>query len=159
MKSAILALLTLAAPAIATAQTTPGTYNGNVYVSSFLGACQHGYGIFGGGGGAEGLIWKGVSLGGEVSYQSFTDGWGLGMFTVQPGYHFKGKNRTSKWDPFVTFGVGIATSNHGGHGGTANLGAGANYWFKDKMAIRFVARTQAVADEGMFSFGIGISFR
>lgn len=157
MKRAILSVLLLTVPAIA--QNTPGTYNGNVYVTSFAGMCQHGYGIFGGGGGAEALLWKGVSIGAEGSYQSFTDGWGFGMFTVQPGYHFKGKNRAAKWDPFVTFGIGGIAGNRGGFGATANLGGGANYWFKDKMAVRFEARSQAFAEEGMFVFGIGISFR
>lgn len=157
MKPAIFSLLLLAVPALA--QERPATYNGNLYATAFAGACQHGYGLFGGGGGAEGLIWKGVSLGVEGSYQSFTGGWGFGMFTVQPGYHFKGRNRAAKWDPFVTFGIGGVAGNHGGFGGAANVGAGANYWYKDKMAFRFEGRVQSFAKEGMFVFGVGLSFR
>lgn len=135
------------------------TYNGNIYATSFLGACQHGYFLGGAGGGAEGLIWKGVSVGAEASYQSFSDGWGFGLFTIQPGVHFKGKNRAARWDPFVTYGLGIVTSNQGGFGGTGNVGAGANYWFRDKLAVRFSGRVQAFANEAMFVFSLGISFR
>lgn len=161
MKATMFALLFLSAAGEAAAQARPETrsYNGNYYVTAFMGGCQHGYGLFGGGAGAEGLLWKGLSIGGEASYQTFTDGWGLTYLTVQPGYHFRGKNRASKWDPFVTMGMGLAIGNRGGYGGTANIGGGANYWFKDKMAVRFSVRMQGIAEEGMVVGSIGISFR
>ncbi len=161
MKPILLTIILLAAPVAASAQITSETaaYNGNAYVKALAGACQHGYGLYGGGGGAEAILWKGISLGGEVSHQAFSDGWGLTYFTVQPGFHFKGRSRASKWDPFLTVGLGGAVSNRGGNGATANFGGGFNYWLKDKVAFRFDVRTQAIADEAMVVFGFGVSFR
>jgi len=161
MKSALPIFVFLAIRIAASAQANPETpnYNGNVYAKAFTGTCQHGYLLYGGGGGAEGILWKGISVGGEVSYQAFSDGWGLTYFTVQPGFHFNGRKRTTKWDPFISLGLGGAISNHGGYGGTSNFGGGFNYWFKDRTALRFDVRAQAVGEEAMVVFGFGVSFR
>jgi len=134
-------------------------YNGNVYGYFTAGACNHGYGIFGGGGGAEGFVWKGISVGVDANYQQFTDGWGFGSLTPNFGYHFINRDKAVRWDPFVTIGAGPVFGS-GGTSGTANLGGGATYWFKPRVGIRFEYRAQVVAyEEGIHSFRIGFSFR
>jgi hypothetical protein len=161
MKASLAVLLILAAPTAAFSQAIADapSYKGLVYATALAGACQHGFPLFGGGGGGEAIFWKGISLGGEASYQSFTDGWGIGYFTLQPGFHFKGRNRKAKWDPFVTAGFGGAVSNDGGRAAAGNLGGGVNYWFSDRTALRITGRIQGAGEEGTFVFGIGVSFR
>jgi hypothetical protein len=134
-------------------------YYGNVYGYFTAGACNHGYGIFGGGGGAEGFLWKGISAGVDTSYQQFTDGWGFGFFTPQFGYHFINRNKPVRWDPFVTTGGGAAFTS-GDSTGTANLGAGVTYWFKPRLGVRLEYRLHVVAyEEALNTFRIGFSFR
>jgi hypothetical protein len=55
--------------------------------------------------------------------------------------------------------MGLATGSRGGYGGAGNLGGGATYWFKDKLGIRLEGRLVAVAEEAMYTFRIGFSFR
>lgn len=155
-----LLLLTICAcgSALAQPQAESKRYNGNVYGFGVMGACQHGYGLFGGGGGAEALLWKGISAGVDVSYQSFTDGAGFGMLTPQFGYHFTNRTKPLRWDPFVTAGAGMGWLS-GGTAGTGNAGGGFNYWFKPRVAIRAEFRVQLISSEGLFTGRIGISFR
>jgi hypothetical protein len=134
-------------------------YNGNYYGYFTAGACQHGYGIFGGGGGAEGFLWKGISVGVDASYQQFTDGWGFGLITPQFGYHFINRSKPVKWDPFVTIGGGVAIPGAGATG-TGNFGGGVTYWFKPRWGLRLEYRAHVVAyEEGLNTFRIGFSFR
>lgn len=135
-----------------------GRYNGNFHGFAVMGACQHGYGLFGGGGGAEALLWKGISAGVDVSYQSFTDGNGFGMLTPQFGYHFTNRTKPLRWDPFVTVGAGIGWLS-GGSAATGNLGGGFNYWFRPRMAIRVEFRVHGISSEGLATGRIGFSFR
>ncbi len=135
-----------------------GRYNGNLHAFAVLGSCRHGYGLFGGGGGAEALLWKGVSGGVDVSYQSFTDGSGLGMLTPQLGYHFTNRARALRWDPFLTAGAGVGWVP-GGSAATGNLGGGFNYWFKPSAAIRVEFRAHGISTEALATFRIGLSFR
>jgi hypothetical protein len=153
-----LSLLVLSC-AWAQSQPAPATYNGNYYGFGSFGACQHGYGIFGGGGGAEGLLWKGVSVGVDGSYQQFTDGGGYGFLTGQGGYHFVNRKAPLRWDPFVTAGAGVVFGKSGGSGPTANLGGGAIYWVKPRLGIRFEFRIHAMSDEAISTGRIGLSFR
>jgi hypothetical protein len=153
-------ILGLVLPLVLAAQDAdkPRAYSGSGYLFAVAGACQHGYAFAGGGGGAEALVWKGLTVGAEGSYQSFSDGWGFGIGTAQVGYHFMGKNRAAKWDPFVTYGMGMATSG-GGFGRAGNLGGGGTYWFKDRVGLRMEGRVQAFSEEAMFAFRVGLSFR
>ena len=157
-KSSILILLS-ACFSCAQAQPHERPYNGNFHAFGVMGACQHGYGLFGGGGGAEGLVWKGITLGADVSYQAFTDGWGFGMVSGQVGYHFVNRSQPLKWDPFVTYGMGGVFGSKGGMSGTARLGGGFNYWFKPRMAVRVEFRAHGMPDEVLATARIGVSFR
>jgi hypothetical protein len=136
-------------------------YNGNYHAFGVMGACQHGYRLFGGGAGAEGLVGKGVSLGADVSYQSFAGGGGFNMITGQFGYHFVDRSKPLRWDPFVTLGAGGAFASEGGGSATVNFGGGFNYWFKPRIALRaeFRAHALAQAEEVLASARIGLSFR
>jgi len=62
-------------------------YNGNGYGYFTIGGCQHGYALYGGGGGGEALVWRGLTVGGEGGYQKFSDGWGFGTLFGDVGYH------------------------------------------------------------------------
>ena len=160
MNRILMTLILLAVPVRGWGQVAekPFRYDGNWYGFTNLGACMHGYGLFGGGLGAEGLLWKGITAGVDTSYQSFTDGWHFGMASVQLGYHFVNRNKRAKWDPFATYGVGIGFTE-GGYGGSGNLGGGFNYWFKDRIALRVEARIHGVAGEVIVTGRIGVSFR
>lgn len=156
----LLGVLTAGAVPAGAQETATQTkrYNGNYYGYFTAGACQHGYGIFGAGGGAEGFLWKGISVGVDASYQQFTDGWGFGLLTPQFGYHFINRDKPVKWDPFVTLGAGLAFA--GAAAGTGNLGGGVTYWFKPRLGIRVEYRSHVVAyEEGLQTFRIGVSFR
>lgn len=156
------ALVCALAASSAIAAQSPGElrrYNGNYHAFGVMGACQHGYGLFGGGGGAEALLWKGLSLGADASYVSFTDGWGFGMVSAQIGYHFVDRSKPLRLDPFVSFGPGALFGSGGRATGTGNFGGGVNYWFKPRIALRVEVRVHAAPEELMTTARIGLSFR
>jgi hypothetical protein len=160
MRNTLIWLLLLSPPAAMDAQTAKPdrSYDGSYYAFFTTGACQHGYALYGGGGGAEALVWKGLTIGGEASYQTFSDGWGFALGTLQLGYHLRGKNRSAKVDPFVTYGLGFAGCRCG-FGGSGNFGGGATYWFKDRIGLRLEGRLGGFAREALGTFRVGISFR
>ncbi len=160
MRVLAIAVLFAATPALLAGDPQkPLRYNGNGYAYFTGGACQHGYPLAGGGVGAEGFLWRGITLGGETSYQTFSDGLQFGLGQLQGGYHLVNRNGRAKWDPFVTTGIGLGYNFSGGVTGAANLGGGATYWFKDRLGLRMEFRVQGVSSEGIVTGRIGLSFR
>ncbi len=111
--------------------------------------------------GGEGSVYKGLGVGGELSYLSFSrfDN-GVGVLSPNASYHFRGVTKDGKWVPFVTGGYSLYFRNSAVSG--VNFGGGVNYWFKERIGLRFEVRDQVIALEGtghFVGFRAGISFR
>ena len=129
----------LAVPAWVSAEDPekPFRYNGSGYTYFNIGACQHGYRLLGGGGGGDGFLWRGLTVGADGGYHQFSDGWGFGLLTLNVGYHFVDRKKPKKVDPFVNLSLlGGAVGSQGGFGGGGYLGGGLNYWFKERIGDR-----------------------
>ena len=139
------------------------SYNGSAYGFFTAGACQHGYALYGGGGGVEGFLWKGLTAGVDVSQQRFADDrrtLGMTLFSVPVGYHFVDRNKPLKWDPFVSAGVIGVAAWQGSFGYHSNIGGGVTYWFKDRLGVRTEFRAHVIGyDEVTSQFRIGIAWR
>jgi len=162
MKALLPAAMMVAFPFLLAAQEPekPFRYNGNGHVYFTAGSCRHGYALAGAGGGGEGLLWRGLALGGDITYQSFVGDFGFGTAGLNVGYHFVNRDKPGKFDPFVKIiPLGVAVTS-GGMGGWGGMGGGLNYWFKRSMALRTEVHVQYVADdETMIVFRIGLAFR
>lgn len=114
------------------------------------------------GGGGEGLVYKGLGVGGEAGYvgpySSLNSG--LGVASVNGSYHFKNASQSGKLVPFVTGGYTLlfrsATAN------AVNFGGGVNYWFKERVGLRVEFRGHVPARDALsqiYGFRVGLSFR
>jgi hypothetical protein len=166
MRLTLITLISLAAlvPSVLSAQPAPQSkpyrYRGNGYAFGAIGACQHGYPLFGGGGGGEALLWKGLTVGAEGGAYTFSDGYSFGSIQPTLGWHFVDRNRRATNEGFVNFGPGIAFGvSRGGTSPWASIGGGMIRWINDKVGLRIEGRMQAFSSEGMFVGRIGVSFR
>ncbi len=115
------------------------------------------------GGGGEGLVAKGLGLGGDLGYgapwRSFGDG--IGTLSPNVSYHFLSRNREAKAEPFVTGGYTLFFRSGTANG--FNFGGGVNWWFKEGVGLRFEVRDNVMVangDTGHFiGFRIGLAFR
>lgn len=112
------------------------------------------------GGGAEGLVYKGLGLGAEVGYLSpFEDpGDGIGILSTNVSYHFRpASNR--KLVPFVTGGFSLGFRN--GASGGGNFGGGVQYWVRPRLGLRFEFRDHIFSSDTthLYGFRVGLSFR
>ena len=154
-------LLLGAAPALGSAQSY-GEHHGQGYAYFAPGASSPGgSGTIQMGGGGEGLVYKGVGLGGELGYlvpwQSFTHG--LGVVSFDGSYHF---NRSQKLVPFVSCGYTLFFRSGAVNG--INFGGGVNYWFRERVGLRLEFRDQVGIElEGpsshFYGLRVGLSFR
>lgn len=118
-------------------------------------------GFRGGGGGVNAHVWRGLTVGGDVS--AYQDNYykAVGTFGhagTQVGYHFS-RDEDGTLEPFVLFGVGAyfpEKSSAAVHGG-----GGLIYWFKPRLGFRLELRAGArpYGDNVDAIFRIGISFR
>lgn len=135
-------------------------YNGNGQVYFASGVCQHGYKHLGIGGGGEGFVWRGLTVGGDLGYHQFVDDVNFGLASLHVGYHFVDRQGPKKLDPFVNFSPLGAYFAGGGFGSAAGVGGGLNYWFNEKIGLRTEVRYQALgADESLIVFRLGVNFR
>jgi len=138
--SPLLRLAVILAGAVASASGQ--TYNG------------HGYGFFGmdapnggsllnlmsTGGGAEVFVYKGLAVGGDLAFmfpREYPSDW-VGLFSVNPAFHFVNRQRPGRVVPFVTGGYTLGFRN-----GTANLmnwGGGITGWMTQHVGLRTEAR-------------------
>jgi hypothetical protein len=112
------------------------------------------------GGGGEGVFYKGLGVGGEIGYTAPARelGNGIGLASINGVYVF-GK-RDSKLAPFVTGGYSLAFRNDTLN--MINFGGGVNYWFKDRVGLRFEFRDHVAtssADFHIYGFRAGLTFR
>lgn len=143
MKHSLIVLCFLALlPALASGQEADRKETGRGYVFFAPGVA------FGGGsssfllhfgGGGEANLYKGLGFGSEIGYlgpwQYMSQG--VGLLSVNCLYNFKIRNN-SKMAPFVTGGYSLLFRS--GHLNAMNFGAGVNYWFGDRIGMRFEAR-------------------
>ncbi|MEK7750808.1 MAG: hypothetical protein AAB654_02750 [Acidobacteriota bacterium] len=163
MKRTILAMTLFTIPAWPQAEppVKPFKYNGNGYTFFSVGTCQHRYTNVGVGGGGEGFIWRGLTIGGEIGYYRFPAdrNTGYGVATLGPGYHFVSRKNPAKWDPYVgisVLGLGFAP---GGLAAAGSLGGGVNYWFKEKIGLQTGVQIRVIGEEALALFRIGLTFR
>lgn len=111
------------------------------------------------GGGGEGLLYKGLGVGGEIGYLGLARslGDGFGVFSANGSYHFRTRS-DRKLAPFVTAGYSLAFRS-----GTANMfnfGGGVHYWFCEKVGLRLEFRDHVWSREAHFwGLRIGVAFR
>jgi hypothetical protein len=98
------------------------------------------------GGGGEGFIWKGLTLGGDLSYSHFVGDAPFILGSLRFGYHFVDRSVPKKIDPFVNFSY-------------RNIGGGTYYWFKQKIGLRTEVRYFWLPCDSLILFRIGIGFR
>jgi hypothetical protein len=85
---------------------------------------------------------------------------GLGVFSLNGGYHFRGASRSGKTVPFLT--VGYAGFFRRGYANGLNYGGGVNYWFKERVGLRLEFRDHVFIESGSTHFlnaRIGLVFR
>jgi hypothetical protein len=112
--------------------------------------------------GGEGLLHKGLGVGGEIGYltpaRSFDSGFGI--FSANGSYHFTQATASGKVVPFVTGGYSLFFRD--GHANGFNAGGGVNYWFRERLGVRLEFRDQVVT-EGRevhyLGFRVGLAFR
>ena len=112
------------------------------------------------GGGGEVLFYRGLGIGGDLSYVTAPNrnGSGVGFGSVDLAYHF---NRAGKVVPFVTGGASAAFNGSGGSAGGGNFGGGLQYWAKDHVGVRFEVRDQVFSSDSphLYTIRIGVTFR
>ncbi len=154
-----LVLLLVAACAAALAQRSAG------YVYAAPGAVVDGgpavatlqFGV-----GGEGVVGKGFTLGADIGAVGPREEliYSLGVFSPGVYYHFVRGTR-ARFDPFVSGGYTLMF--RGDHASFAHAGAGFNYWFRPRLALRVEVRDQFRPDYGRVAHfagvRIGVSFR
>jgi hypothetical protein len=85
------------------------------------------------GGGGEGFLRRGWSLGGDLGYLFPTErpSAGIGLASLSTGYHF-GKDR--RLAPFLAGGYSLGFRSGVGH--FFHFGGGATYWFSGRIGFR-----------------------
>jgi len=116
------------------------------------------------GGGGEGFFNRYLGAGAEVGYvapySSFSDG--IGIFSPNVVARFRPKSKENKVEPFVTGGYSLFFRSRSTNG--ANVGGGVNWWFKERLGLRFEVRDNfAVLDDGdtvhLVGFRFGLTFK
>lgn len=179
MRNSILALLFLAAMSSVTLAQNNSTTASSAKSSAQSGSDRRGYGYvfvapgvatdtdfgtatlhFGGGG--EYLIKSGFGIGGEIGGLAPTENFseGFGVFSAGANYHFLNVSKSGKIVPFVNGGYTMFFRNGVANGG--HFGGGVNYWFKERVGLRFEVRDHIVAEipsTHFVGFRFGLTFR
>lgn len=166
MKRTILAVLILALiPCLGQAQSSDYSKgHGYVYfapgVESFDGESVGTMHIgFGGERFFSRYLGAGADAGYVAPYRSFKDG--IGTFSPNFVARFRAKDSETKAEPFVTAGYTLFFRQGTANG--ANFGGGVNWWFKERVGLRFEVRDNVLIDSNLtahFVGGrIGLTFR
>jgi hypothetical protein len=153
-------LLAVFLPFAAAAQTKEWRGQGYVFVAP-TSTTEGGFGLHIGGGG-EGLVYKGLGVGGDIGYLGSADGLrdGIGVLSTNVSYHFTKATKSRKFAPFVTSGYTMLF--RGSALNSVNVGGGANWWFKDRIGLRLELRDQIplqFESIHFFSVRLGLAFR
>jgi hypothetical protein len=163
MKQTTLAIVFMALVATAAAKNKETTfrYNGYGYTYFSAGGCSHGYANIGGGGGGEGFLWRGLTLGLDIGYFNFPADRnnGYGVMTLNVGWHFVDRSKPVKLDPYLGLTVLGAAFTPGGFDPAGHLTGGFDYWFKNRMGLRVGGVFQVVGEEPIMSVQVGLTFR
>ena len=140
---------------------------GHGYVYSGAGATaafdDGGEGIIHMGAGGEGFFHKHLGIGADLGYvapfERFTKG--VGTFSPNLVARSRGRNHRNRLEPFVTCGytrfLGLGDPNG------ANFGGGVNWWFKERLGLRFELRDNLWGEGGeiyhLAGFRLGLTFR
>ena len=161
MKKILVTLLLLVAGSgLASAQDTPAARGQGWLLSGIGSAIRQGASPFVQlNAGGEVRLPYGLGLGSEVGYLTAARdlGNGVGQFTAGGFYHFP---TSRKVIPFVSAGYAALTND-----GTVNgmyFGGGADYWFHDRLGLRFEIRDHVITSHSplhLVGFRIGLSFR
>jgi hypothetical protein len=105
--------------------------------------------------GGEGLVYKGLGVGGEIGYLGVGRDLSqrAGIFSPNVSYNFL---RSKKVSPFLTGGYSLVASGSGA-GNAVNLGGGIHWWFKEHIGLRFEFRDHFPPGEPQFHI-IGVRF-
>jgi hypothetical protein len=157
-KLIILVLLAVTLPSAVAAQNKEHHGQGYVFVAPTA-SSEGDYGLHFGVGG-EGLVYKGLGVGGEIGYLGVAQDLsrGVGVFSPNVSYNFW---RSSKVSPFLTGGYSLIVGGDG-VGNAVNVGGGLQWWFKNHIGMRFEVRDHVYpAAPGFRTVGIriGLAFR
>jgi hypothetical protein len=138
------ASLLLMAQSLASAQDVDHPYRGQGYLfigEGTLRGCGGLYGITHVGGGGEVLLFKGLGIGSEVGAMG-TLGEGVGVFSIDPSYHFRRASSKSKLVPFVEGGYTRTFANNDPlpPSNLFNFGGGIHYWAFKRVGLRLEFR-------------------
>jgi hypothetical protein len=134
------AALMFMAPGLASAQEVGHQYRCQVYAFIGQGTYSDDYGlqrIDHVGGGGEVRLFKGLGVGSELGAMG-RPGDGVGLFSIDPSYHFRPSSNKSKLVPFVdagytrTFGNRYFTYSQN----LFNFGGGIYYWPFKRVGLR-----------------------
>lgn len=113
------------------------------------------------GGGGEGFVKGGFAVGGEIGgftpASNFDEGFGI--LSANAGYHFLKASRSGKVVPFASGGYSLFFRNAAASG--VNFGGGVDYWFKERIGLRFEVRDHVIVqyDTHYAGFRVGLTFR
>ena len=138
-KTFFVILLFVLLPVAAVAQSGDRRGQGYAFVAPTT-SSGGGFGLHIGAGG-EGLVYKGLGVGGEVGYIGLARGLsgGAGILSPNVSYNFRSASKSGKFVPFVTGGYS-AVIGSGGVGTAINFGGGMNWWFKERVGLRLEVR-------------------
>jgi hypothetical protein len=141
----ITAALLLMVQSLASAQDVDHPYRGQGYVFIGEGTLQDNglHGITHVGGGGEVLLFKGFGIGSELGAMG-RPGEGVGVFSIDPSYHFLRASSTSKLVPFVEGGYTRTFANNDPvpPANLFNFGGGIHYWAFKRAGLRLEFRDQ-----------------
>jgi len=113
------------------------------------------------GGGGEAFLWKGLTVGAELGYlfpREYAQS-GVGVLSVDGGWHFVNRERPGRVVPFLNGGYTLGFRS--GVLNLVNVGGGVAWWFTKRLALRTEVRTYVYTGGGRFDTSIrfGIQFR
>jgi hypothetical protein len=153
-------LLVVLLPLAAAAQSKDRRGQGYFFVAPTT-TTAGGFGLHIGGGG-EGLLYKGLGVGGEIGYLGASQelSRGIGVLSPNVSYNFTKASKSGKFAPFVTGGYTLLVGSDALH--AVNAGGGVNWWFKDHLGLRLEFRDHVALQFGsahIFGVRIGLAFR
>jgi hypothetical protein len=117
------------------------------------------------GGGGERFFTCNLGVGADLGYLTSTEQFSGGFGTFSPNFvaRFPHQSSDGKVEPFLTGGYTLFFRSGTANG--LNFGGGLNYWFKERIGLRFEVRDNVMIPPGgdstshFVGFRIGLAFR